>query len=615
MRGSGVTIPVNLEAVFNQNSKSRVTKEYKEMVRAILEMAKNAGYKTDQLFKVDGTIKSYKQAATYITELGATIGAVMDANTKKIQSFSAAISQLQGGTRSANFKFNGSSLFDKKGNLKSYDEYVSGKTTDYLSSYKAKIGELKAAQLDYDRAVARIQNSEDERLKNKENRLAEIKRELDEINREGAAKGIGGYQQGALALTGDSLKARTARALAHDYEKQLENTSIERDARIAKEQQQNLNQLISLQGQYNNAIREGNIYTKSAQQASELLVESLAQAGIQVNTEALAQGRIEIDNLNQAAQALNMTEEQLALKLDTTNAKFESSQITEYINKLQLLHNAQIEVARLTNAKASDEQIEIAKTTVNSLKAEVDGFKALNPKIVENAKNLGLVTKENNRYKTALADVNAQQKKTQSFFDSFKTSFKQMLTNVTQAGISWRIFAESQKLLKESINIVKELDKAITDLRIATGENADTVRSMLKEYNQLAQQLGATTVDVAKSADTWLRMGYSQQETNTLIKNSLILSKVGQLESAEATKYLVSTMKGFNVTAQESLSIIDKLSAVDLESATSAGGLAEALARTAKSAELAGVSIDKAIGYVAVVAETTQRDEATVGES
>lgn len=138
---------------------------------------------------------------------------------------------------------------------------------------------------------------------------------------------------------------------------------------------------------------------------------------------------------------------------------------------------------------------------------------------------------------------------------------------------------------------------------------------MVVEYNKMAQELGATTTQITESADTWLRMGYSTEQTNTLIKNSLILSKVGQLESAEATKYLVSAMKGFNVEAEDSISIIDKLSAVDLESATSAGGLAEAMSRTANSARLAGVDINKLIGYIATVAEVTQRDEATVGES
>lgn len=110
-------------------------------------------------------------------------------------------------------------------------------------------------------------------------------------------------------------------------------------------------------------------------------------------------------------------------------------------------------------------------------------------------------------------------------------------------------------------------------------------------------------------------MGFTAEQANTLIKDSMILSKVGQLESAEATKYLVSAMKGYDVAVKDTISIVDKLSKVDLISATSAGGLAEAMSRTANSARLAGVEMDKLIGYIATVAEVTQRDEATVGES
>ena len=110
-------------------------------------------------------------------------------------------------------------------------------------------------------------------------------------------------------------------------------------------------------------------------------------------------------------------------------------------------------------------------------------------------------------------------------------------------------------------------------------------------------------------------MGFSAEQSNTLIKNSMILSKIGQLESAEATKYLVSAMKGYDVAVGDTINIVDKLSKVDLISATSAGGLAEAMSRTANSARLAGVEMDKLIGYIATVAEVTQRDEATVGEA
>lgn len=57
------------------------------------------------------------------------------------------------------------------------------------------------------------------------------------------------------------------------------------------------------------------------------------------------------------------------------------------------------------------------------------------------------------------------------------------------------------------------------------------------------------------------------------------------------------------------------MTAVDLEAAVSAGGLAEAISRTANSAQQAGVSMDQLIGYIASVGEVTQRDMTTVGEA
>ncbi len=95
----------------------------------------------------------------------------------------------------------------------------------------------------------------------------------------------------------------------------------------------------------------------------------------------------------------------------------------------------------------------------------------------------------------------------------------------------------------------------------------------------------------------------------------MVLSKIGMISSAEATSYLTSAMKGFNIEANQSINIIDKLSSVDVESATSAGGIAEAMSRTASSARLAGIEIDRLIGYIALVGEVTQKDMASVGES
>lgn len=95
----------------------------------------------------------------------------------------------------------------------------------------------------------------------------------------------------------------------------------------------------------------------------------------------------------------------------------------------------------------------------------------------------------------------------------------------------------------------------------------------------------------------------------------MVLSKVSNIDSADATTYLTSAMKGYNVEAKDTLGIVDKLNSVDLVSATSASGLANAMSRTANMANLAGVSMDKLLGYLAVVGETTQKEMSEVGTS
>lgn len=187
-----------------------------------------------------------------------------------------------------------------------------------------------------------------------------------------------------------------------------------------------------------------------------------------------------------------------------------------------------------------------------------------------------------------------------------------ILGNYLTAREIFRIIANS---IKQVVNEVESLNKAQTDLQIATSKSAAEMKSLMQDYNQLAKQMSSTTLDVTGAADDFLRQGRSIADTNTLVKDSLVLSKIGQLESAESTQYLTSAMKGYQLQANEVINIVDKLSATDMAAAVSAGGLAEAMSKCANSASTAGVSMDSLIGYIATVAEVTQKSDSVVGES
>lgn len=176
-------------------------------------------------------------------------------------------------------------------------------------------------------------------------------------------------------------------------------------------------------------------------------------------------------------------------------------------------------------------------------------------------------------------------------------------------------FTYLQRAAKQMIETAASLDKQLTDLRMATGESYEETSRLVNDYTQLAKSLGATSSQIIEAADDWLRQGKTIAETNTLISDSWKLSAVSELDAATSTEYLTSVMKAYKIAIDNVIGIVDKVTSVDLVSATNAGGLMEAMNRTATTANMAGVSIDKLLGYVAAMGEVTGRSMSSVGES
>ena len=82
---------------------------------------------------------------------------------------------------------------------------------------------------------------------------------------------------------------------------------------------------------------------------------------------------------------------------------------------------------------------------------------------------------------------------------------------------------------------------------------------------------------------------------------TMTMSKVGAIDAGSATEYLTSTLNGYKMSAQDAMSVVDKMSAVDLAAATSVEELALALQKTANMARTTGVELDEIIGMIATV--------------
>lgn len=214
-----------------------------------------------------------------------------------------------------------------------------------------------------------------------------------------------------------------------------------------------------------------------------------------------------------------------------------------------------------------------------------------------------------------LNNINAAGARGQSVFQRLGSSMKEAFSVFTMADMLQDGIYEIIDAGKQGLETVKEFNDLKTDLAMATGEGKTYVNDLMKSYNDLGQELGAITSDVASSADSWLRQGRAMAETNQLIQDSMVLSKDAQMDSEQASKVLTATLNGFQMSADQAGHINDVLTSIDLQSASDAGGIGEALSRTASMANNAGVSLEKTAAMIATIKDVTQQSDETIGTS
>lgn len=228
----------------------------------------------------------------------------------------------------------------------------------------------------------------------------------------------------------------------------------------------------------------------------------------------------------------------------------------------------------------------------------------------ENATTKGEAQSINQQFKQMQAEISAKGLTGNSMFSEVKRGFSQISQFVGTYGILQSGMNKAQEMVQNTYDV----DSAMTQLQMATGVSNDKAKDLMKTYSNMGHQLKATGTDVTASSTEWMKQGQSVEKSNKLAESSIKLSKVGDLTSENATKYLTSARKGYGITsAEDTLKIVDKMSSVDMASATDVGGLAEGMSEVATNANLAGVSMDKLLGYLATIGETTQEGMSSVG--
>lgn len=168
--------------------------------------------------------------------------------------------------------------------------------------------------------------------------------------------------------------------------------------------------------------------------------------------------------------------------------------------------------------------------------------------------------------------------------------------------------------LKNASDVVIELNKNMVDLKKVTNETQETYNNFLKNMHSVALELGTQSSAMVNATTNWAKTGKNLQEASKLAENTVLLTKVGDVENVDtAQTYMLPALQAFNIEAEKSITLIDKYNNISNNMATTVNDVGDAMSKSASSMSVAGNSLEQTIALIATAESQTKLGGAEVG--
>ena len=307
----------------------------------------------------------------------------------------------------------------------------------------------------------------------------------------------------------------------------------------------------------------------------------------------------------------------------TSSINFKDDELVQKFDKLEtaaskynhVMRDVSTESTKTLSANAGIVKSNEILTYCNNNTKALKKYGAELRQLAEDAKNVTTqaeLDKINDSFKKLKSTISAEGLTGKSWLDDAKRAFGQIAQFTGMYGILQNVMQDVPRAIVQ--NVIK-IDDVMTNLRMATSVSNDEAQKLMKTYSEMGKELKVLGTDIATSSTEWLKQGKSIQESEKLTRDSIILSKIGDLSSEDATKTITAAMKSYDLAESQVMGFIDQISSIDMASATDVGGLSQAFNEVAANAKNAGIETEKLLSYAAVIGETSQEGMASVGTS
>lgn len=310
----------------------------------------------------------------------------------------------------------------------------------------------------------------------------------------------------------------------------------------------------------------------------------------------------------------------------TKTAASNINSITDALNALNNEYSEATQEAKNFNAATSQERsFNKASTEVANLKSMIHDYLDANKKLqgtdtgkgfyeLLNALNSSDAPARIGELKKRYAELRAESKQlgleTETLVDKFEKLFGQHLsTMITMAALH-----KMQDALRIVYQNVVEIDTAVTELRKVSEYAGKSLEEYMGRASEQAQKLGVSISDYVNSTADWKRLGYSDEDAENMATYSTLLKNVGDgIDDVNtSSSYLISTLQGFGLLADQAEDVVNKIDAVANTQPVTAKDLGEILTRSSAAMSAANNTLEETIA-LGTAANAVIQDADSVG--
>lgn len=208
---------------------------------------------------------------------------------------------------------------------------------------------------------------------------------------------------------------------------------------------------------------------------------------------------------------------------------------------------------------------------------------------------------------TAQQPIKQTSKMLDELWVTMKNTIRWQVTTMALGGFTGAI--------SDAVSYAHQLDSALRDIRIVSGESAESMEKFAIDASKAAKRLSSTTKDYAEGALIYYQQGLDQEESRARTETTLKMANVTGDSAVEVSSYMTAIWNNYAKGSENLEHFTDVMADLGARTASSSSEIADGLQQFVSLGPVIGLSFDNAAAALAAVSSSTRESAATIGNS